>query len=163
MSSLIFIIIIIYFLYCQLPQLPATTEHHDYEEIQAHYQINSPQRPAPPRPASTALAGTGPTLGTTGRSGYFGIGTLGTYTELEGVPFAMHAMLQRSQPMTEVGEQNYAYVWISNKYIVNHSTWQLPTLPEISTLLKTLDYDFQLERQILCTMKSSASKNPFFK
>ncbi|XP_023177652.2 multivesicular body subunit 12A [Drosophila hydei] len=123
-----------------LPQLPATTEHHDYEEIQAHYQINSPQRPAPPRPASTALAGTGPTLGTTGRSGYFGIGTLGTYTELEGVPFAMHAMLQRSQPMTE-----------------------LPTLPEISTLLKTLDYDFQLERQILCTMKSSASKNPFFK
>ncbi|XP_030566250.1 multivesicular body subunit 12A [Drosophila novamexicana] len=121
-----------------LPQVPATTEHHDYEEIQAHYQINSPQRPAPPRPASTAGAATG--TGTAGRAGHFGIGTLGTYTELEGVPFAMHAMLQRSQLMTE-----------------------LPTLPEISSLLKTLDYDFQLERQILCTMKSSASKNPFFK
>ncbi|XP_017871735.1 PREDICTED: multivesicular body subunit 12A [Drosophila arizonae] len=129
-----------------LPQLPASNEHHDYEEIQAHYQINSPQRPAPPRPASMG-GGTGVGAGggaaaneNTGRSNYFGIGTLGTYTELEGVPFAMHAMLQRSQPMTE-----------------------LPTLPEISTLLKTLDYDFQLERQILCTMKSSASKNPFFK
>ncbi|XP_064536480.1 multivesicular body subunit 12A [Drosophila montana] len=125
-----------------LPQVPAASEHHDYEEIQAHYQINSPQRPAPPRPASTAGAtGAAPTAtGTAGRGGHFGIGTLGTYTELEGVPFAMHAMLQRSQLMTE-----------------------LPTLPEISSLLKTLDYDFQLERQILCTMKSSASKNPFFK
>ncbi|EDV95427.1 uncharacterized protein LOC6569369 [Drosophila grimshawi] len=111
-----------------LPQLPAGGEHHDYEEIQAHYQINSPQRPAPPRPA------------TSGRSGYGGTGTLGTYTELEGVPFILNPLLQRSQPITE-----------------------LPTLPDISTLLKTLDYDFQLERQILCTMKSSASKNPFFK
>lgn len=119
-----------------LPQVPPTTEHHDYEEIQAHYQINSPQRPAPPRPALTAAVSTT----STGRSGYGGTGTLGTYTELEGVPFTMNAMLQRSQPMTD-----------------------LPTLPEISTLLKTLDYDFQLERQILCTMKSSASKNPFFK
>ncbi|XP_051858305.1 multivesicular body subunit 12A [Drosophila albomicans] len=118
-----------------LPQVPATAEHHDYEEIQAHFQINSPQRPAPPRPATAAAGGGG------GRNGnYGGTGTLGTYTELEGVPFTMHAMLQRSQPMTD-----------------------LPTLPEISTLLKTLDYDFQLERQILCTMKSSASKNPFFK
>ncbi|ALC48385.1 CG7192 [Drosophila busckii] len=112
-----------------LPQLPAKADH-DYEEIQANYQINSPQRPAPPRPAG----------GNNGRNGYGGTGTLGTYTELEGVPFAMHAKLQRSQPTTD-----------------------LPTLPEISTLLKTLDYDFQLERQILCTMKSSASKNPFFK
>ncbi|KAM8719114.1 hypothetical protein ACLKA7_011771 [Drosophila subpalustris] len=118
-----------------LPQVPATTENHDYEEIQAHYQINSPQRPAPPRPASTAAAAT-----STGRSVYGGTGTLGTYTELEGVPFIMNAMLQRGQQTTD-----------------------LPILPEISTLLKTLDYDFQLERQILCTMKSSASKNPFFK
>ncbi|XP_034490866.1 multivesicular body subunit 12A isoform X2 [Drosophila innubila] len=116
--------------------VPASTEHHDYEEIQAHYQINSPQRPAPPRPASTAAAGTATS---TGRAGYGGTGTLGTYTELEGVPFTMNAMLQRDQRITD-----------------------LPTLPEISTLLKTLDYDFQLERQILCTMKSSASKNPFF-
>ncbi|KAH8416465.1 hypothetical protein KR222_004875 [Zaprionus bogoriensis] len=114
--------------------LPATdTEHHDYEEIQAHYQVNSPQRPAPPRPLSSAAP-------SSGRTGYGGTGTLGTYTELEGVPFTMNAMLQSSQPIAD-----------------------LPKLPEISTLLKSLDYDFQLERQILCTMKSSASKNPFFK
>ncbi|XP_068154530.1 multivesicular body subunit 12B [Drosophila tropicalis] len=35
-----------------LPQLPTENQDHDYEEIQAHYQINSPQRPAPPRPAT---------------------------------------------------------------------------------------------------------------
>ncbi|KAH8281271.1 hypothetical protein KR018_005132 [Drosophila ironensis] len=114
-----------------LPQLP--TEHHDYEEIQANYQIqiNSPQRPAPPRPAGSSGSG---------RATYGGTGTLGTYTELEGVPFVLDERLQRYQGQTEI-----------------------PTLPEISSLLKTLDYDFQLERQILCTMKSSASKNPFFK
>ncbi|KQS30034.1 multivesicular body subunit 12A isoform X1 [Drosophila erecta] len=114
----------------QLPQPP--TEHHDYEEIQANYQINSPQRPAPPRPAGVGSGG--------GRGTYGGTGTLGTYTELEGVPFVMDVRLQRNQAVNDI-----------------------PTLPEISTLLKSLDYDFQLERQILCTMKSSASKNPFFK
>ncbi|KAH8354743.1 hypothetical protein KR084_005902 [Drosophila pseudotakahashii] len=116
-----------------LPQPP--TEHHDYEEIQANYQINSPQRPAPPRPAGTGAAGGGG-----GRGTYGGTGTLGTYTELEGVPFVMDVRLQRNQAVTDI-----------------------PILPEISTILKSLDYDFQLERQILCTMKSSASKNPFFK
>ncbi|KAH8387636.1 hypothetical protein KR093_008351 [Drosophila rubida] len=122
-----------------LPQVPATTEHHDYEEIHTHFQINSPQRPAPPRPAAAAAAAAAAAGGGRGGS-YGGTGTLGTYTELEGVPFAMHAMLQRNQPVTD-----------------------LPAMPEVSALLKTLDYDFQLERQILCTMKSSASKNPFFK
>ncbi|EDV38562.1 uncharacterized protein Dana_GF19522 [Drosophila ananassae] len=115
-----------------LPQPP--TEHHDYEEIKANYQINSPQRPAPPRPATAAASASG------GKGTYGGTGTLGTYTELEGVPFVMDVRLQRNQTGTEI-----------------------PTLPEISTILKNLDYDFQLERQILCTMKSSASKNPFFK
>ncbi|KAH8288240.1 hypothetical protein KR054_012680 [Drosophila jambulina] len=118
-----------------LPQPP--TEHHDYEEIQANYQINSPQRPAPPRPAGGGGSGT---EREGGRGTYGGTGTLGTYTELEGVPFVMDARLQRHQAGTDI-----------------------PALPEISTLLKSLDYDFQLERQILCTMKSSASKNPFFK
>ncbi|XP_017011206.2 multivesicular body subunit 12A [Drosophila takahashii] len=117
-----------------LPQPP--TEHHDYEEIQANYQINSPQRPAPPRPAGAGV----PVGGGGGRGTYGGTGTLGTYTELEGVPFVMDVRLQRNQAVTDI-----------------------PVLPEISTLLKSLDYDFQLERQILCTMKSSASKNPFFK
>ncbi|XP_022220032.2 multivesicular body subunit 12A [Drosophila obscura] len=114
-----------------LPQPP--TEHHDYEEIQANYQISSPQRPAPPRPAGPSAVGGG-------RATYGGTGTLGTYTELEGVPFVMDVRLQRSQPGTD-----------------------LPILPELTTLLRSLDYDFQLERQVLCTMKSSASKNPFFK
>lgn len=77
----------------------ATTEHHDYEEIQAHYQVNSPQRPAPPRPASMAATSTGRT------AGYGGTGTLGTYTELEGVPFALNAMLKCSQPTTDVSER----------------------------------------------------------
>lgn len=52
----------------------------------------------------------------TGRSNYFGIGTLGTYTELEGVPFAMHAMLQRSQPMTEVS-LTYIYIYIAYVFV----------------------------------------------
>ncbi|XP_026848252.1 multivesicular body subunit 12A [Drosophila persimilis] len=117
-----------------LPQ-PPTAEHHDYEEIQANYQINSPQRPAPPRPAGSSAV-----VGGEGRAAYGGTGTLGTYTELEGVPFVMDVRLQRNQPGTD-----------------------LPILPELSTLLRSLDYDFQLERQVLCTMKSSASKNPFFK
>ncbi|EDW29676.1 GL14911 [Drosophila persimilis] len=114
---------------------PPTAEHHDYEEIQANYQINSPQRPAPPRPAGSSAV-----VGGEGRAAYGGTGTLGTYTELEGVPFVMDVRLQRNQPGTD-----------------------LPILPELSTLLRSLDYDFQLERQVLCTMKSSASKNPFFK
>jgi len=59
------------YLHNQLPQPP--TEHHDYEEIQANYQINSPQRPAPPRPAGVGSGG--------GRGTYGGTGTLGTYTE----------------------------------------------------------------------------------
>ena len=43
--------------------------------------------------------------------------------------------------------------------------FQYSTLPQLTDFVykKDLDYDFQLERQTLCTMKSSASKNPFFK
>jgi len=101
----------------QLPQVPPTTEHHDYEEIQAHYQINSPQRPAPPRPALTAAVATT----STGRSGYGGTGTLGTYTELEGVPFTMNAMLQRSQPMTDVSICTWqCYRMYTNKTILSY-------------------------------------------
>ncbi|KAH8248023.1 hypothetical protein KR038_000754 [Drosophila bunnanda] len=137
-----------------LPQLP--NENHDYEEIQANYQINSPQRPAPPRPA---VGGSG-AGGGGGRGTYGGTGTLGTYTELEGVPFVMDARLQRSQAGTDVSNTSNA----NCPALIHHLLpAQIPTLPEISTLLKSLDYDFQLERQILCTMKSSASKNPFFK
>ncbi|KAH8363780.1 hypothetical protein KR200_006729 [Drosophila serrata] len=135
-----------------LPQPP--TEHHDYEEIQANYQINSPQRPAPPRPAGGGSGAGG------GRGTYGGTGTLGTYTELEGVPFVMDARLQRHQAGTDVSNRSNANCPALIEYLLPA---QIPTLPEIATLLKSLDYDFQLERQILCTMKSSASKNPFFK
>jgi len=78
----------------QLPQPP--TEHHDYEEIQANYQINSPQRPAPPRPAGVGSGG--------GHGTYGGTGTLGTYTELEGVPFVMDVRLQRNQAVNDVSD-----------------------------------------------------------
>lgn len=104
--------------------LPPVPNDNDYEEIQASYQI-SPMRPAPKPPASSATT-----------SSPYSIGTLGVYSELEGVPFAIHSSLK--------------------------SNFELPTLPIITSSISELDYDFQLERQILCTMKSSASKNPFF-
>uniref|UniRef100_A0A0A1XKX0 Multivesicular body subunit 12A n=1 Tax=Zeugodacus cucurbitae TaxID=28588 RepID=A0A0A1XKX0_ZEUCU len=110
--------------------LPPVPSDHDYEEIQTSYQIKSPQRPAP-RPPNTAHCATN----TSGHS----VGTLGAYSEVEGVPFVINPMLKRMADS------------------------ELPTLPQIADVLKGLEYDFQLERQILCTMKSSASKNPFFK
>ncbi|XP_067637238.1 multivesicular body subunit 12B [Eurosta solidaginis] len=110
--------------------LPPVPSDHDYEEIQASYQIKSPQRPAPRPPtlANTAI-----------NTSVHSVGTLGAYSEVEGVPFIINPTLKR---------------------ITDND---LPTLPQIADVLKGLDYDFQLERQILCTMKSSASKNPFFK
>lgn len=59
---------------------------HDYEEIQTSYQIKSPQRPAP-RPPNTANCATN----TSGHS----VGTLGAYSEVEGVPFIINPMLKR--------------------------------------------------------------------
>ncbi|XP_073828136.1 multivesicular body subunit 12-like Mvb12 [Musca autumnalis] len=113
-----------------LPPVPNAAEDHDYEEIQQSYQINSPLRPAP-RP---------PTANRSSPAGH-SIGTLGTYNDVEGVPFVINPLLK------------------SNKQD------ELSTLPQLSdfVLKKDLDYDFQLERQTLCAMKSSASKNPFFK
>ncbi|KAI8115350.1 Multivesicular body subunit 12A [Lucilia cuprina] len=106
-----------------LPPVPHA-EEHDYEEIQHSYQINSPQRPAPKPPVNTSHS----------------LGTLGAYTDVEGVPFVINPMLKSTN---------------QNVY---------STLPQLSDFVvkKDLDYDFQLERQTLCTMKSSASKNPFF-
>lgn len=63
-------------------QLP-NSEEHDYEEIQHSYQINSPQRPAPKPPVNTAL-----------NTSSHCVGTLGAYTELEGVPFVINSMLK---------------------------------------------------------------------
>uniref|UniRef100_A0A1I8P1N7 Multivesicular body subunit 12A n=1 Tax=Stomoxys calcitrans TaxID=35570 RepID=A0A1I8P1N7_STOCA len=110
-----------------LPPVP-NAEEHDYEEIVQSYQVNSPLRPAPRPPTASTSSG-------------HSIGTLGTYTDVEGVPFVINPMLKSSK-------QN-----------------ELSTLPQLSDFVikKELDYDFQLERQTLCAMKSSASKNPFFK
>lgn len=106
-----------------LPLVPQSNDN-DYEEIQSSYQI-SPMRPAPKPPAcvtTTCLP--------------YSLGTLGVYSELEGVPFSINSSLK--------------------------TNFELPKLPIISSSVCDLEYDFQLERQILCTMKSSASKNPFF-
>lgn len=133
-----------------LPPVP-NAEEHDYEEIQQSYQINSPLRPAPRPPATHSTS-----------SGH-SIGTLGTYTDVEGVPFVIN-------PLLKSNKQNE--VWRNVKICKNVFSivavfllFQLSTLPQLSdfALKKDLDYDFQLERQTLCAMKSSASKNPFFK
>lgn len=64
-------------------------------------------------------------------------GTLNGPTGLEGIPFMLNSQLSRS-----------------NQY-------QLPVFD--STKLIKLDYDFALERQILCTIKTANTNNPFFK
>uniref|UniRef100_A0A1B0G200 Multivesicular body subunit 12A n=1 Tax=Glossina morsitans morsitans TaxID=37546 RepID=A0A1B0G200_GLOMM len=117
-----------------LPPVPAA-EDHDYEEIQSSYQIKSPQRPAPKPPVINNVC-----CIATNTSGH-SVGTLGTYNELEGVPFVINALLKPP-----------------------HENQILP-LPKLSdfALKKDLEYDFYLERQTLCIMKSAASKNPFFK
>ncbi|XP_037917282.1 uncharacterized protein LOC119655454 isoform X2 [Hermetia illucens] len=92
---------------------------HEYEEISAYQHAASPKRHTHIPPASLA-------------------GTLGAYSEIEGVPFMLNPNLS----------QNFT----------------MPTLPTIPST-SDLNYDFQLERQILCTTKSDNSnlKNPFFR
>lgn len=108
--------------------LPSNPNDHDYEEIQASYQL-SPKRPAPKPPVTSSI-----------------VGTLGAYSEIEGVPFIFNGKLAKGSK------------WCENliKDINNKSN-------NGRTTTASDDYDFQLERQILCTMKSSSSTNPFFK
>lgn len=67
----------------------------------------------------------------------YSTGTLNFHTEMEGVPFVLNPML------------------------VKHSS-EIPTLYVVSGAAK--EYDFHLERQILCTTKTmnAQNKNPFF-
>ncbi|TMW47446.1 hypothetical protein DOY81_007478, partial [Sarcophaga bullata] len=96
-----------------LPPLPKS-EDHDYEEIHLSY-VNSPQRPAPRPPTNSAR----------NSCNAHSVGTLGAYTELEGVPFIINSMLKSTNP------EEYS------------------TLPQLTDFVykKDLDYDFQLERQ----------------
>lgn len=85
-------------------------QENDYEEIQSSYRLKS-----------------------VNSSNY---STIGTYSELEGIPFVI------------------------NPNLIKTNT-ELPTAPNLK--MSDFEYDFQIERQILCTMKSSSSTNPFFK
>lgn len=82
-------------------------QENDYEEIRSSYKLNS--------------------------STY---STIGTYSELEGIPFIINPNLIKTN-------------------------FDLPKPPNL--IMSDLEYDFNMERQILCTMKSSSSTNPFFK
>lgn len=88
-------------------------QENDYEEIRSSYKLNNQV--------------------TSATSTY---STIGTYSELEGIPF------------------------IINPNLVKNNL-ELPKAP--NTKLSDFEYDFHMERQILCTMKSSSSTNPFFK
>lgn len=67
----------------------------------------------------------------------YSTGTLNVHTEVEGVPFVLNPALSRQ-------------------------SFEVPSLYEASS--PKLEYDFQLERQILCTTKTTnaQNKNPFF-
>lgn len=66
--------------------------------------------------------------------------TLGpNYSELDGVPFRLAAQLRKGD------------------------SYSLPQSLFAVDKVLALDYDFELERQVLCTTKSIHSKNPFFK
>lgn len=67
----------------QLPPLPKSDDH-DYEEIHLSY-VNSPQRPAPRLPGTSSARNS---------CNAHNVGTLGAYTELEGVPFIINSMLK---------------------------------------------------------------------
>ncbi|XP_055380479.1 multivesicular body subunit 12A [Condylostylus longicornis] len=121
------------------PLPPVPTTEHDYEEISASFQL-SPKRPAP-KPPSSSTNNINNAV-----SHYTPIGTLGTYTEIEGVPFTLHPNLAKNSN--------------SNGACINEI---MDKLTKVNKKNEDLEYDFQLERQILCTMKSSSSTNPFFK
>lgn len=87
-------------------------QENDYEEIRSSYKIKS----------VTSTTST--------------YSTIGTYSELEGIPFIINPNLIKTN-------------------------FDLPKPPNVT--MSDFEYDFHMERQILCTMKSSSSTNPFFK
>lgn len=62
----------------------------------------------------------------------------GVHSDLDGVPFVLNPSLSKEK-----------------------MSYEMPTFNAATSAMK-LDYDFHLERQILCTTKTSNSSNPFF-
>ncbi len=136
-------------------QSPHTKDSHDYEEIQASYKLPTPGRTAPKPPLEHSHSHSG---------------TLGGHTELDGVPFCINPSLSKQSFEVSVYKKKTFFLSSSNFNIIifyfNRISVQMPKLKEI-TLKSDLDYNFQLERQILCTLKSSKAasrlSNPFFR
>ena len=126
-------------------------DEHYYEQLQLSYQI-SPTRPAPTIPTNlsplvrSAPQAPLPNLPYELNESHHNIyKTLSHYNqELYGIPFQLHPRISLPNRSKSV------------------------ELPPNSSFVETseLDYDFQLERQILCTTKTAntnfQSTNPFF-
>ncbi|XP_059619643.1 multivesicular body subunit 12B [Phlebotomus argentipes] len=122
-----------------LPQLPAVENKDKILQpmenlsISHIYENTSPNAQLPSRPAPKP-----PTTPQSPTNTLYG--TLGgaTYAEIEGVPFVLNSNLQQSE--------------------VQHVPIFKP-----ANVSSGIDYDFTLERQILCTTKAiSLTNNPFF-
>lgn len=111
---------------------------HYYESLQMSYQLPSTSPPAAPRPLPLRKAPLPPTSPSVAASN---TGTLSHYhNDFIGVPFVLNPKLQNVEIAME--------------------------LPKFIDSFEALEYDFSLERQILCTTRDenrkSSSTNPFF-
>lgn len=110
------------------------TQQPEYENLKNNSPAG-PIRPAPRPPAPLPPSQQQQSLQQQ-RSIY---NTLGhNYSELDGVPFQLAGQLRKSD----------VYSFPENLF---------------STDTDNLGYDFELERQVLCTTKAITSTNPFFK
>lgn len=91
----------------KLPPVPLPSDH-DYEEIQASYQI-SPVRPAPHPPGAIGLPSSSKT-----RVASCSVGTLGGYSELDGVPFVINPCLLKTDSF-EVSRLKLTYFFFGIK------------------------------------------------
>ncbi|XP_031621752.1 multivesicular body subunit 12A [Contarinia nasturtii] len=102
----------------------------DYELIRTSYRLDPPPRPGPKFPAVSQAASS------TNKN----TGTLGTHTDMDGVPFVLHSSLS-GNPIGDFDLSKFDFT---------------------KRIDAALDYTFHLEREILCTTKTPNSKNPFF-
>lgn len=138
---------------------PANAKHaapnnDDYENIKSDYRLATPTRPPPSVPtqpphrghnnnnnngSSTPLANAAAT-NTKPQPFVVQHHTLGTYSDIDGVPFTLNARLLPDSGQPKEREITAAMFDVSPAF----------------------GYNFQLERQVLCSIKTSTSKNPFF-